>query len=176
MSYVKPTTRSAGYVVGATQWNELVSNDRWLGGADADGRPFCWSYRSTALSVADFTSTPLTWNANFADNAGIHSTSVNPSRFTAPVDGWYRFVCNAFWAADADGVRSLDAIDNGTGNVNSSDVRGAFGIFDVRQQVQAILRFSAGMYVEAVGVHTAGNAIDLRINSWASLEWISALN
>jgi hypothetical protein len=45
MGYVSPTTRSAGYVAGATQWNEFVMDHRWVNESTTDGRPMCWAYR-----------------------------------------------------------------------------------------------------------------------------------
>src|SRR5262245_61121632 len=98
MSYTTPSTRSAGYVVGATQWNELVMNDRWLAQSNTDGRPLCHAYRSTTVSVADATNTAISWNAERYDNASCHSVSVNTSRFTAPVDGLYRLTAWLRWA------------------------------------------------------------------------------
>lgn len=45
------------------------------------------------VAISSPTFTPLTFDTNDYDTSSIHSTSSNPSRFTAPGSGYYRFTC-----------------------------------------------------------------------------------
>jgi hypothetical protein len=180
MAYVSPTTRSAGYVAGATQWNEFVMDHRWVNESTTDGRPMCWAYRSSAYTVANGTSTPVPWNTNVTDNAGCHSTTVNPSRLIAPIDGWYRIESCLRWQADLDGIRIADIVPNGTGIVHTREGPTPLGaIFDAGQTVGANVRLSAGQYCEIVAYHSAGNPLDLLgtalWGAWVSFEWVRTL-
>lgn len=180
MAYTSPTTRSTGYTVGATQWNELVNNDKWRNESSSSGAPFCWAYRTSNQTLANVTTTAISWNSNVVDNAGCHSTAVNPSRLIAPIDGWYRVKSCLRWQADLDGIRIVDIVPNGTGVVHTRRGPDAMGaIFDAGHTVDAEVRLSAGQYVEIVGYHSAGNNLDVLgaalWGSWVSFSWWKTL-
>lgn len=171
MPYVTPPTQSTGDVIGATQWNRLGSNDIWLAADGVNGRPICRSFRSTGQTIVNNVSTPLAFNNNNIDNAGAHSTSVNPARFYAAVDGYYRFCANAIFTANVTGARALNIIRNGSGIIDSQ-VCITPTAFPGSMYTESIGIFTAGQYVEAYVHQTCGGNLDVVAYSFATFEWI----
>lgn len=162
MAYTSPATRAAGYVVGSTQWNELVMNDRWANQADTDGRPICIAYRSTNQTIANSTITLVTWNAEVIDNAGMHSTSSNTGRFTAPIDGYYRCESNLVWASSAAGNRENYALFNGTGNnYGDSKVPNVGATAMGQPNAVPLFAMTAGQFIEVFCAQSSGGNLDL---------------
>lgn len=174
MAFTAPSTRSNGYVVGATQWNELVNNDLWSWVASSSGRPRCRVHKSAHQLTAHSVATAVTWDVNDHDPTGCHSTSVNPTRFTAPVDGWYRLVANVRWTVDIN-TRHAYIIENGGGTLSSADDRVATAIFDTGQSLEHFAHLTAGQYVEVGGMQTSTNNVNILGTglSWAWFEWVA---
>ena len=84
-------------------WDGVVWSDVTAG--DALG---CSAYNDGTQSIPDITDTAVTFNSEDWDNAGMHSTSVNTSRFTVPVGfaGRWSFDYGASFVANATGVRT----------------------------------------------------------------------
>lgn len=173
MAYSAPPTQATNDVIGATAWNRLVNNDIWFaGGSSASGKPMCLATRSTGFLVLDVTTTPVAFNTNVLDNTGIHSTTVNPSRFTAPVTGWYLVASNLRWTPHGTGVRIASLVCAGT--VNGSETRvSAGGIFNTEMTPVAMLPMTAGNYIEASVLANAGTFLNILAGSWFWMEWIS---
>jgi hypothetical protein len=178
MPYSAPPTQSAGDIIGVTAWNRLATNDVWFGGgASASGYPACWAYRNTAFSTANTTVTPIGFNAQYLDNAGSHSLTVNNSRFTAPVAGWYRFLSNIWWDPQATGIRIIQTYPSATGTPHCDVGTDAevFSLFQCGQLVESVAAFTAGQYIEVAGFQTSGGILNIRAGSWAYFAWIAAL-
>lgn len=161
MAYTSPTTRSTGYVVGATQWNELVMNDRWKNQTDTDGAPFCFAYRSTGMTLTTNVPTLITWNAEVADNAAVHSTSTNTGRMVAPIDGWYDMDVQIVWQSYSVGTRNAYIAYNGTGVQVAMTQVTATTSFQTAYSVNHTAKMLAGEYVECWGYHEAAIGLDL---------------
>jgi hypothetical protein len=78
---------------------------------------------TTAQSIANAAFQSLTWGTNTLDN-GVHSTSVNPTRFTVPLGGagLWQFDCAISFAANATGVRDVSVKKNGATLINYAQV------------------------------------------------------
>lgn len=177
MSYTSASTRSTGYVVGSAQWNELVMNDRWANESGTDGHPQCIVYRSTNQSLSNNTDTSINWNAEIYDNSAMHSTSVNTSRLSAPVDGYYEMHLWIYFAANTTGSRGAYILWNGTGNkaVNHYDTT-AVSPWDCVRHLWWKTRMTAGQYVEGGGYQNSGGSLNVlgdasAYRSYMTLEW-----
>lgn len=70
------------------------------GGTGGSGLgPSASAYNSGSQVVAANTSTSLTFNTNAWDTGGFHSTTLNPTRFTAPSTGYYLATCTVIATA-----------------------------------------------------------------------------
>jgi hypothetical protein len=180
MAYSSPASRSTGDVIGATQWNELVTDIKYLAELGSSGRPFCLAYRSTNQSISNSTLTSVTWNAETTDNAAAHSTSVNTSRLSAPVDGWYKAWPQVVWAANSTGVRNVNVLFNGTGQQVGMDQRNATSSFETAGTAPWSGSMTAGQYIEIAGYQNSGGALNVlgsatSPRSWVLFEWVAPL-
>lgn len=67
----------------------------------------------TAQSIANITWTAVTLDTSIVDSYNGYSTTVNPSRYTAAVSGWYSAGGAAYFAANATGIRAAAVYVNG---------------------------------------------------------------
>lgn len=75
----------------------------------------CSLYKSASQSISNDTLTTVTFDSEFFDTDGYHSTSTNTSRITIPTAkaGKFLFVANVLWAANATGMRNMRLKKNG---------------------------------------------------------------
>src|SRR5262249_39512672 len=71
-------------------------------------------YNSAAISIANNTTTALTFDSERYDNGGLHSASANTDRLTVPITGLYAFGACIQWASNATGIRLFALTVNGT--------------------------------------------------------------
>lgn len=86
---------------------------KWAAAAAFSG---CSLYKSTSQSVANDTTVTVTFDSEYFDTDGYHSTSTNNSRITIPAGKAGKFLLIAFtqWSANATGQRNLNLWKNGT--------------------------------------------------------------
>jgi hypothetical protein len=171
VAYSTPATQTTGDVIGATAWNVLVANSKWGNEIDSTGGPTCWVSRSSTVAIPNAAITSVTWNSHAWDNAGIHSTSVNPNRFTAPIDGVYLAHLWINWDANGTGIRVGEFLIDGV-DLNASDVRTAVPGFTTGQGCTGIVSLSAGHYIEAVAYQSSGGSLSIGVNSFVYFQWI----
>jgi hypothetical protein len=161
VAYSAPSTRSAGYVVSATNWNaELVDNMLWLG-RDA---PHCRVYNNAAIS---HTTTgawqAVTLNSERHDTGAMHSTVSNTSRITVPTGGGGVYAVGGCvdFANNGTGVRAIGIRLNGTTflAVHTSPTRTDGGQPTLSIATEYLL--AAGDYVELMAWQNSGGALNL---------------
>ncbi len=76
----------------------------------------CSLYKNSNQSVNSSADGSITFNDEFFDTDGFHSTSVNPARITIPSgkNGKYLFVWNINYASNSTGIRAVTVSKNGT--------------------------------------------------------------
>jgi len=167
MAFTVPTTRSTGYVVGASVWNaEIVDNMKWLSG----DYPSCKAQIAGSQAVGANVPSILGFGSELWDVGDMHSTAVNISRFTAPVTGRYQvmafvsFEAAVFYgwiepyiSGAATGERSGMAFSSGAD----------YGICSVSEH-----QLGAGAYVEIVAWH---NYLPTPLDVWGTcvVKWVS---
>jgi hypothetical protein len=120
---------------------------------------------SANQSIPNATFTVLTFDGENFDTAAMHSTTVNPSRLTAPETGRYRITFTAAWAPHSTGVRQSYIRLNGGAPYIGYDVRPAAPApFDTTTTVSIDYQLNAGDYVEAVVYQTSGGALNVFAN------------
>lgn len=154
MPFTYPTTRTTGYVMGASVWNaEVVDNMRWLSGDS----PSCKSTKSVAQSVGTSTASILGFDVEVWDVGGMHSPAVNNSRFTAPVAGRYQVIAYAGFPSVGTYTAFTEPYISGapTGERAGLYLSGN----DVGISSSGEFQLSAGMYVEIAAWHNFGSPV-----------------
>jgi len=118
-------------------------------------RPAARVYNNAALTIANITTTALTFNSERIDTHAIHSTSSNTSRLTAPTEDIYIITGHIQWQSNATGTRTLYIRLNGTTYISIL----FFANLTANSQsmtVSAVHYLAAGDYVELVVYQDSG--------------------
>lgn len=109
--------------------------------------------------------TAITFDTNDWDTGGIHSTSVNTSRFTIPRAGKYVISGTYVIAASTTGSRYIAIAVNGTRklNVPQKPDKSADGTND-GHTLSDILNLNAGDYVELMVFQDSGGSLNVIAN------------
>jgi hypothetical protein len=131
---------------------------KWAKSANFVG---CILWKSAAQSVANATGTAITFDSEFIDTDGFHSTSTNTSRVTIPTgfDGKYQINGTCVWSANGAGIRFLNFYKNG-GLVSQSQGILPNGTFDQPLTGSFIWTGVAGDYFEVYGYQTSGGNLN----------------
>lgn len=118
---------------------------------------------SASQSLAHDTDTPLLFDVEEFDTAGLHSTVTNTSRLVAPTAGKYFLWCVVQFVYNGTGWRRIYFRLNGADNIGSCSVPAING------EVTSIshgthYRLGAGDYVEVVAKQTSGGALDVMMS------------
>lgn len=71
------------------------------------------AYNNANITIPNNSPTVPTFNSEYWDTGGFHSTSSNTDRLTATVSGWYQVGCMFKWDDNTSGVREAGFIKNG---------------------------------------------------------------
>lgn len=121
-------------------------------GAQTGVGPAASATNSGTQTLSANVDTPLTFDTNQWDTGAIHSTTVNPTRFTAPSDGYYLATCQVGFGS-ATGVMYLDIFINGT---LQNGVQGGYSPDFSYGNVSQMLHMTSGQYMECNAKATNG--------------------
>ena len=126
-------------------------------------------------SIPHYTETALLWDVENYDTDFLHSTSVNPSRITAPVKGAYAFDVAASFASNGTGVRYICLIINGTNKFSETQVLGS-AADNAYLQLSDTLYLDSGDYVEAFVYQNSGGSLDVRagVHTFITCKFVGA--
>lgn len=114
-------------------------------------------YNSAAISIPHNTPTVLTFDSERWDTDGYHNPATNPSRLTAPVDGYYHVRGQIFWQTINNTSREVYIRLDGTTIISERDLsldnRGA--------GVSTIYQLVAGQYCELAVYQSSGSSITI---------------
>lgn len=128
------------------------------------------------LTISNITFTALTFNTERYDTAGLHSTSVNTSRLTAPVPGVYLIAAQVVWDTGTTGQRYLDLLLNGATRIAAVDagVSVSAGLYPA-MAISTVYRLAAGDYVEARVYQGSGGSLAVLVDGAYSPEFMMHL-
>lgn len=141
----------------------------------AERMPFLGAlmYRSSALTIASSTETPVTWNATAYDTSSMWSAGA-PTLLTVPVGVTrVRLTANVAWQVQVSGSRRIRIEKVGGGSYGYGvDSRVATSIYETRHSAQtAILPVSAGDAFYLTVFSNYANPLDLMADrTWLSME------
>jgi hypothetical protein len=109
-------------------------------------------------TIANNTNTAITFDSEFFDTDGFHSTSTNTSRITIPagMSGKYSVVSTALtWDINGTGKRGLGIYKNGAALTSSLEIIPSGSIY-VSNALSVVIDLSAGDYIELYAIQTSG--------------------
>jgi hypothetical protein len=129
--------------------------------------PAARAFKTAPQNVPDIVNTTLTFESESFDTAGLHDTSVNTSRLTAPISGVYAISAGLMWDMRPPPAtnRMLALAVNGVCCYATSLMLSSSGA-ETLQNVSDHLKLSAGDYVEAVARQPSGGPILVRSGSF----------
>ena len=129
-------------------------------------------YNSGALSINNDTETSLTFDSEHYDNGGLHSTSSNTGRLTAPVAGRYLIAASVAFNFDVDGYRRVFLRVNGSSSILRHTVM-AVTVANIATDISVatLYHLAAGDYVEVRVRHTSGAALNINAAAGISPEF-----
>jgi len=118
---------------------------------------------SASQSLAHDTDTPLVFDIEEFDTAGLHSTVTNTSRLVAPTAGKYFIWCVVQFVYNGTGWRRIYFRLNGSDNIGSCSVPAISGeVTSISHGIH--YRLSAGDYVEVIAKQTSGGALSVMMS------------
>ena len=130
-------------------------------GIDNVPRPYSKANTSVAVSITNGAPVTVPFDTNEGGVGGMHSTTVNPSRFTIPVgqSGWYAVTCQVGFAAAANGVRSVSIQQAGWKVLATARAPATATDYSyVNASTQAMI--DENDYVECTAFQTSGAALN----------------
>jgi hypothetical protein len=136
------------------------------------------AYQSGAQSIPDNTYTALTFGTNQYNVGGVHSTSVNPTRFIAPVAGVYDLIGQVSLVGTIGTSTELTVRLNGSGAISPvADHTLAVSLDYPTIQVHQIVELAVGQYVEFLVNQVSGGAVNTDPGyTWGSLVYRGPLS
>jgi len=130
------------------------------------------SDQSADQSIPNVVFTTLTFANEVFDTAGLHDTSVNNSRLTAPISGIYQVSAGVEWRSNATGTRDLTVLVSGANHGQSTIQAPTAG--PAMQTVSDLVKLSPGQSVEAAVAQNSGGNLDARFhrNTFLAMHWV----
>lgn len=129
----------------------------------------CRVSRSTSLAITNGVDTTVDFTSEQDDPAGMHSNTVNPSRITIPVAGWYTIGFSGQLASASTYTVVMASIMLNTSTlIGRLMVPGTSIAVPQRIMVSTVAHFDVGDYVETAVYQTSGASRTLELNGDAS--------
>jgi len=118
-------------------------------------------YDSSNQAISNGVTTALTFNSEYFDTDGYHSTSTNTSRLTVPAGkaGYYLMTAQGTFAKNATGGRSIIFYKNGAYLRYSSDIAGSSNFY-VGNEMTVVYYLAEADYIELFTYQNSGGTLN----------------
>lgn len=149
MPFTASAQQANGDIMSASAWNRFVDNLNWRGKTAPKCKVTgCQDYLDI-YGPGGFRE--ITWNQEVYSVGGLHSTIVEPSRFTAPYTGWYYFGAHMVFdiqdTSEPLGATFLTLWANNVIELARRD-QVASDVIDIAMHLETILYLVAGDYLQ----------------------------
>jgi hypothetical protein len=131
------------------------------------------AWRAATQSIPNNAYTAVSFDTEIRDDGSIWSSG-SPTRFTAPVDGWYVIAGSVSWSARTGYSRRLIILLDGSSWIGKSGVPAPSDYNDPAQSVAVVYYMTAGQYVEFAVLQNSGSSLNLAAYSIGSIGLISS--
>lgn len=160
MGFTTPRTYVAGEVHTAAHHNQFErDNIAWI----ATDSPACRAFNSSVISIGNAVESPLSLNSERFDNAGVHSTTTNLTRFVVPIGGSGKYIAtgSTSWAPSSSGsYRAVSLRVNGTTRIAQMNTAPSAN-HGSDATIVAVYALSAGDYVEMCVTQDSGGGLNV---------------
>lgn len=164
-------TQNSGNMITGALWNAgpAASN------AFLTGVPMAEVFQTISQTLSSVTWTPISQDSTFLDTDGQHSNSVNNSRFTCQVAGFYT-ASGAVGFNSGGSSRGAAIYKNGTAlSLASGAVTAASNTTHVATAGDVLVQLAVGDYVELYGWQNSGGnlvtAVGTQFDSYLYVRW-----
>jgi len=149
------TTRAAGYVVPASEWNKIKYN------FDALRADTCGVCRTAVQSIPDNVLTAVLWDAENWDHTAMHSLVGDTDRINILRTGIYLVSANLRFLADATGTRECYVYRSDAAALWGETKPGSAS-YDAYFSPNFVCDLDVGDYVTVKVLQVAGHALDIQ--------------
>ena len=130
---------------------------------------------STTQAVNNITDTTLSWDTEFWDTDGFHSTTTNPSRITIPAGLGGKYLLDGVLAvgANATGLRYASFKQNGGASFYTASSQGN-GTYSTFVSFSIILNLAASDYIEMTTFQNSGGSLNVLTESRVTFSYLGA--
>ena len=138
----------------------------------------CSLYNSASFTINNATDTQLTWNSEFIDTNGFHSTSTDTGRITIPTGyaGKYLVTCALRYVANSSGYREFNLWKNNAVLVEMMQLPGNSVVTSYLSR-SVIVDLAVGDYLQIYTYQTSGSGITMYARSNETplqVQWLGA--
>jgi hypothetical protein len=168
--------------ISATQVaGNLITGALWNAGPAASNTflttvPLAEVYQTISQTLSNGTWTAISQDSTVLDTDGQHSGSINNSRFTCQVAGWYTVAGAVAFNANSTGSRAADIYRNGSPLlIASGAITAASNAIHVAVAAGLGLQLAVGDYLELYGWQNSGGnvttAVGTQYSSFLYARW-----
>jgi hypothetical protein len=127
--------------------------------------PMAMLYQTTAQPIPNAAFTAITWDTEVVDTHNGHDLVTNPSRYTAPVAGWYHVEGQVSWAPNATGRRIVSFFVNGAelGYLRGESVPTATAASSAASDSSGKVFLNVGDYIEVRAFQSSTAALNTAV-------------
>jgi len=138
----------------------------------------CSIYNTSTFSIANNTDTTLTFNSEFFDTNGFHSTSTNTDRITIPTGyaGKYLITVINRWIANATGERNMYIKKNNSTVIEAGSLFGSSANTTMLSRT-VIIDLAVGDYLTFTAQQTSGSTLSMYMREYEvpiQVQWLGA--
>jgi hypothetical protein len=146
------------------------------------GPPRCFVYQTSATTLGTSgTSGLILWDTQVDNTDSIHSTSVNPGRFTATTPGRYLFTVQLAYAVNSTGNRQLDIRKNSGGSSSGGTAvyagrTGAIASLATTLSISLDVTLAEDDHLEVFGTQSSGGSLATSPGvslTFAQMRWVA---
>lgn len=153
LQWTTPRTWSVGDIATASMLNALRDQLTFIGNP-----PIARILQTAAQNCATAAYTAIAMDTSSLDTYSGHSNTVNNTRYTAQVPGYYRIAGIVGWAINSTGIRATSVGINGSPQIDSQ-VELSATTANTSAPAQLVAFLNLGDYVEMFGYQNSGGTL-----------------
>lgn len=160
---------------------DLITGALWNAGPAASNTfltsvPLAEAYQTISQNIPNATWTTITLDSTLVDTDGQHSNSVNNTRFTCQVAGYYSISGAIGFNTNSAGARGASIYKNGSAlTIASGGLTAASNVVHIAPITEVLVQLNVGDYVELAAWQnsggTLGTAIGAQYDSFLYARW-----